>query len=207
MEILFPNVIFVHYHVHTNTYGVPLIQKLAPTNPYAAPQSSLESQHDSQCSRSGKVLIVPTGSALPHRCVKCNAPATMDKPKTYSWHHSGWYLLIFGALLIYAIVATLVSKKTKFALGLCEVHRARRRNFGLAAFALLLVGLCAMFAAVNADDGSLLGVLSALSMLAAVLLAVFGTRVLTAVRIDTGEAHLKGCGDDFLNSLPSKSLY
>lgn len=131
----------------------------------------------------------------------------MDKPKTFSWHHPGWYLLILPGLLIYVVVGTLMSKRAKISIGLCQAHRARRRNFGLAAFALMLVGLGALFGAVAAEEGSYLGLISGVSLFAAVMLAVFGTRVLYPDRIDRNEARLKGCGDVFLASLPSEPYF
>lgn len=176
----------------------------SPSNPYAAPMSFTEPRPQHNCSRSGSLLIVPAGGTLPERCVRCNEPATMDQRKTYSWHHPALYLLILPGLLIYAIAATLVSKKAKVSIGLCEAHRARRRNFGRAAFALLLVGLGALFAAVSYEDGRVFGVLSGLSLLAAVLVASFGTRVLIPKSIDREEARFKGCGDIFLASLSSE---
>ena len=178
--------------------------KDSPVNPYAAPLSSIEPRGQHNCRRAGALLIVPTGGELPERCVRCNEPATMEKRKTYSWHHPALYLLILPGILIYAVVATVVSKKAKISIGLCEAHRTRRRNFGLAAFALLLVGIGALLAAVNAEDGAGFGLLGGVSLLAAVLVAMYGTRVLYPSKIDRDEARLKGCGDAFLASLPSE---
>ena len=100
-----------------------------------------------------------------------------------------------------------MTKRAKISIGLCQAHRARRRNFGLAAFALMLAGIGALLGAVAAEEGSYLGLLSGVSLFAAVMLALFGTRVLYPDRIDRDQARLKGCGEVFLASLPSEPYY
>lgn len=172
-----------------------------PYNPYAAPASPVESR--GQCYRNGKQVIVPTGATLPHRCVKCNAPAEMDKPKTYSWHHPGYYVLILVGLIFYVIAALIATKKAKVAIGVCQHHRSRRRMFGMIAVTLLILGIVTLFMAVDYEgQGNPLGLVSGLSLFGSLLMASFGTRMLTAASVTREEARLNGCGEEFLASLP-----
>jgi hypothetical protein len=173
------------------------------SNPYAPPQSPSVQVVSDHCWRDGKMLVVPIGNQLPPRCVKCNAPAKLDKPRAFAWHHPGWYVLIPLNLLVYAVAATLVQKRAKIALGLCAAHRARRRKFTLAAVGLLLLAIGAMYFALEGED-ALFGSLSVLFFLAGLIVAIVGSRALTASRISKEQARLKGAGPAFLDSLPSR---
>ncbi|NHZ65631.1 hypothetical protein [Massilia genomosp. 1] len=176
-----------------------------PNNPYAAPKALSSPMVSSECYRDGNILVVPLNHDLPHRCIKCNAPAEMDKPRMFTWHPAGWYLFFLINFLIYIVVAALVQKKARLSIGLCEQHRARRRNYKIAACVAVGVGSAALFAAMDKDgNGKLYGLLSALSFLIALVLAMVGTRALTPVRITPQEARLKGCGEEFLASLHSR---
>lgn len=174
-------------------------------NPYAPPVSGGHRQAGPGCYRSGKELVVLAGAELPHRCVKCNAPATMDKPKTYAWHHPGYYLLLLLWIIVYLIAAMIVMKKAKIAVGVCAMHRRRRLTFSVLAFGLVLLGLGLLFPAME-SSGSALGVLSGISLIAAIFVANYGTRMLTVGRVSREEARLKGCGEAFLDSLPVRDL-
>jgi hypothetical protein len=174
----------------------------AIVNPYAPPQSSLKSAGNT-CFRDGKVLVVPTGEALPERCVKCNGPATMDKPKTYSWHHPGYYLLILVGIIVYVIVGMIARKKVQLAVGLCAAHRQRRRTLNLTALGLFVFGCLGLFGGMHFDLEPL-GWTAALALLASVILALVAGSLLSPARIDEHEARLRGCGAAFLESLPQR---
>jgi hypothetical protein len=178
-----------------------LIIEKAPVNPYAPPQAALDTTPGLGCARDGKVLIVPAGEGLPARCVKCNQPAIMDKPRTFTWHSPGWYLLILLAVLIYVIVGMIVRKKVRLAIGLCEAHRARRRTLNLTGAGLFVAGLGALFAGIHFDVEAL-GWIGALALLASVIVALFAASGLSVARIDDGQARFRGCGKAFLDSLP-----
>jgi hypothetical protein len=173
------------------------------SNPYAPPQSPCVEVVSDHCWRDRKILVVPIGHQLPPRCVKCNAPAELDKPSAFAWHHPGWYFLVPLNLLVYVVVATLVHKRAKVAIGLCAAHRARRRKCMFAAGALLLLALCCLYFATVRQD-ALFGSLSVLCILTGLLVAVVGSRALTASRISREEARLKGAGPAFLDSLPNR---
>ncbi len=176
-------------------------------NPYAPPQSALNSS-GTECFRDGKLLVVPAGQGLPERCVKCNAPATMDKPRTYSWHSPGWYILLFVALLFvallfYIIAHLIVRKQVKLAIGLCGAHRQRRRAFNLTALGLLVFGgLCIVGAMGYSYEP--LGWTALPVLLVSGLIALYANNILAPPFIDDTPARLRGCGPAFLDSLPDR---
>src|SRR5437763_5388143 len=74
--------------------------------------------------RDGNLLVASKGTLLPERCAKCNSPA--DGPpirRKYSWHHPAIYLIILVQLIVYIIVALVVSERGIVYISLCERHR------------------------------------------------------------------------------------
>ena len=105
----------------------------------------------------GKHLIIMRNGRLPYRCVKCNAQADA-KPitKRYYWHHPAWYLLIFVALLIYAVVALCIRKDMKLIIPMCKQHRQKRMINTLIWVGALLLSLVLLIAAIAAESGPML---------------------------------------------------
>lgn len=196
---------FLHYDVnplYSETGALVNLDK-PPANPYAPPQAPVTAATGHACWRDGKVVVVPAGASLPERCIKCNAPALMDKPRSFTWHSPGWYLLLFVAIIVYVVVAMVVRRKVKLAVGLCDVHRKRRRNLTMSALGALLLGGGAFVGAIKLDNG-LFGALAVAALLAAVILALLASGTLSPARIDDSEARFKGCGKAFLDSLPDR---
>lgn len=173
-------------------------------NPYALPQSSLRHQPAASESmwRDGKVLVLRTGSQFPDRCIKCNHP-TVAPTRRYklAWHPPSWYLLILLNILIYAIVGAAVSKRTVVHVGLCKDHQRRvliGRIIGWGGLGIM--GLLLALAAIleSAVPVGICGLL----FLPWALAAIIVNRLVTPVRIDKDFTKLKGCGEDFLDSLP-----
>ncbi len=181
-------------------------------NPYAPSRASLSQGRapsggvgsDVTAWRNLNFLVMVPGSTLPDRCVKCNEPA--DEPtkvrKVY-WHHPGVYALILINIIIYAIVGAIVRKKAMVGAGLCVAHKKRRRlalTLGWGGFGL---GLGLIFASASgaAQSGALLG-FGVLLLLSAAVAGVFMARIVYATRIDKTHVWLKGCGAEFLDSLP-----
>jgi len=116
------------------------------------------------------------------------------------WHSPGCYLLVSGAMPLYVIVAMLVRRKVKLAVGLCEAHRQRRRPLNFTGLGLLLFGGAALFCGIHFEFEPINWV-GGLSLLAALIVALVAGRTLTPARIDTGEARFRGCVKAFLESL------
>lgn len=177
-------------------------------NPYAPSRASLKPAatiggETGEVWRDGKWLVMDVDARLPHRCVKCNEPAeTPMKRQTLYWHHPAIYLLLLFWIVIYVIVAAIARKTLKLEVGLCEKHRLSRRN-------ALTIGSIGMFGSIPAAFG-----LAELDLPGpAVFVGVFGFagfliflmirgRILYAKRIDSDEARIGGCGEEFLSSLP-----
>ena len=173
-----------------------------PFNPYAPPRAALGPGDRGGVWRLGKSVVMHLGAELPHRCVKCNAPAEEpNKERTLYWHHPALYVIALFALLIYAIVALIVRKKATVAPGLCTAHR-KRRNLWIAVGCLgPVVGLAL---AIQAGTGDNCGGMAAggLLLLASIVTALIMARIVYAERIEGDYVRLRGCGEAFLASLP-----
>ncbi|HEY4371312.1 MAG TPA: hypothetical protein VGN52_05290 [Burkholderiales bacterium] len=176
----------------------------AQINPYAAPKAKLETFDDAGISlwRDGKLLVCRRDAVFPGRCIKCNDPAE-DEPARFklNWHAGGWYVLVFLNIIIYAIVASIVRKRATIEAGLCESHRKRRfwsKLVGWGGFVLVL--LC-FFAGAAASSPALFGI-GALAILPLAIAGVVLSPQIRAARIDKEWLRVRGCGRDFLETLP-----
>jgi hypothetical protein len=175
------------------------------TNRYAPPKAVVEDRgDDAGMWREGKLLVLRKDARFPDRCIKCNAPSVAPKRRcSLSWHSPWLYLLLFLAVLLYAIVAMIVRKRAVVHVGLCERHQKRVLwgriiGWGGLAIELLLVG--AALIAIDSDYA-----LVALALLAPWLVAtIVVNRLVLPQRIDERYVRLKGCGPEFLRSLPER---
>ncbi len=71
-------------------------------------------------------MVVPHGADVPERCVKCNAPAELERPRAYAWHHPGWYLFLLINPLIYVLVGLIARTRSRVPVGLCDEHVRKR---------------------------------------------------------------------------------
>lgn len=107
------------------------------------------------------------------------------------------------ALLLYAIVALLVRKQTTLSPGLCATHRKRRTYWITVACLGPVLGLGLLVTAEGRGAQVLLG----LNLLAASLIGgLLGARIVYPDRIDDHQVRLKGCGEAFLQGLPSRPI-
>jgi hypothetical protein len=180
-------------------------------NPYAPSRASLSQDRvpSGQLSaavtawRYRKILVMVPGSTLPDRCVKCNEAA--DEPtktrKVY-WHHPGVYAFILINIIIYAIVGAIVRKKAMVAAGLCAAHK-KRRLLGVAlAWTGFVLGIALLFAGIGNPQQGVLAACGVLLLFAAILVGMRMARIVYASKIDKSQVWLKGCGTEFLDSLP-----
>lgn len=150
--------------------------------------------------RDGKMLITPVRCTLPDACIKCNAPATKFKKKTYAWHSTWLYLLILVGLLVYLIVAIVVRKRATVTIGLCKRH-ARLRAIHLAVAWLLALGSVTLFVLAFALDRAEL-LLGLLGFIIAPAYGIIFAAMLAPKRIDGNYAWFKGCCGAFLDRFP-----
>ena len=156
----------------------------------------------SQIWRAEKFLVLRKDSALPPRCVKCNAPQHGNRIKRRLFWHPPWiYILIPAGLLVYAIVATVIGKRAIVDVPICLEHRRIRWRDLLVTWLLILLCLAAFGYAIVASNGwwALVG----LSLLFAG--AIYGglrTTIVAPKRMDDNFVWLKGVGPEFLAPFP-----
>jgi hypothetical protein len=173
-------------------------------NPYAAPKASLEAPPDQGLDlwRDGKILVCRRDAIFPARCIKCNEAAE-PPPVRYklAWHHPGWYVLVFVYVLIYVVVAMLVRKRAEIFVGLCAKHRQRRLWSRIIGWG----GLVALIGSIwlgMAYDVAWLAAGGLIAILPWAITAIVLSPQIFAGRIDKESIRVKGCGRDFLASLP-----
>jgi hypothetical protein len=149
--------------------------------------------------RDGAHLVVGNNARLPNRCVKCNAPAQIPmQRRRFVWHPVLLYLLAVINLIVYAIVVALVRKNIEVSLGLCAAHERRRK--WLTTVKWLGVGAALIVAFAGPTPIWLLYGLGVL--LCALAFGHWFARPLVPVAIGEHFARFRGCGGEFLASLP-----
>jgi hypothetical protein len=149
--------------------------------------------------RSKKDFVIRLGGEMPDVCIRCNEPAGGYRLKRELSWHSGWlYLLLLAGVLIYVIVALVVRKKAVVNVGLCQTHRAQRRNGILVSLATAVVGLALAFSVTN----GYLVLLGVLMFFGGIIASPLMARIVHATRIDSQYVRLRGAGEPFLATLP-----
>jgi hypothetical protein len=152
--------------------------------------------------RMNKQLVTVSETPFPDRCVKCNAPANGYRLKrALSWHHPGFYFLLLCNLLIYAIVAMAVRKKAVLHVGLCEQHRAQRKQTILISLVGTLAGLALGFVGGAFDSGWVIfiGIVMFLGFL---FYGLLKAPMVSSAKITKENVWLKGVHPDFLAGFP-----
>jgi hypothetical protein len=157
--------------------------------------------------REGDLVVVRKSSALPDRCVRCGAPSgSLRLRQRYYWHHPALYILAFGAVLVYAIVALAVRKSATLDLGLCAHHSRRRRRALVGGWSCAGLGVLALGTSLVADKPAFVALAVAL-FLAGLLWGMLGAAPLRATHIDDDFVRLKGAGPGFLRGLPTVGAF
>lgn len=155
----------------------------------------------------GNGFVVPRDAILPSRCVKCAKTAAEPwLEKTFSWHHPALYFLLPLGLFPYAIVATIIRKKIKLAVPLCDAHKSiRKKRLWMGALLLLMcIPVPWALASYIIEDA---GVAFCIAALLGTVMFVAGVMFtvcespLRATRIGSASAEFKGACPDFLASL------
>ena len=155
--------------------------------------------------RSNRQMILRPETALPDRCVRCNAPANGFRLKrNLYWHPPLYYLLILINILVYAIVALCIRKKAVIHIGLCETHRAQRKWFIAGSWLAALLGLILLIAGI-AENGGYLILFGIILLLGAAICGAAKGPVVSPAKIDREFVWVKGVGQSFLADLPEWS--
>ena len=153
--------------------------------------------------RDKSTLVMTKDASLPDRCVKCNAPANGVRLKRMlAWHSPVLYLVIFFAVLIYVILAAILSKRATVYIGLCNQHFQRRRKQKVIGWLLLAIGVVVPILAI-AYDYPILGLLGFAVFLFAVIWLVVVSRVVVVKKIDDQLVWLNGINSNYLAQFPA----
>jgi hypothetical protein len=181
-------------------------------NPYASPVGDASyypdtmGQSDSGLSRDGKVLVATKNAVFPDRCVKCNAPANGYRLKRkLFWHHPAYYLfIIFCNILVYVVVALIVRKTAEYRVGVCPMHRSKRRNAILIGWGGFLLGVLMLLVGAM-EESAILAIAGLVFLVVGIICGIAGSRIISPKRIDANYAWLRGAGLEFLDSIETKS--
>lgn len=151
--------------------------------------------------RSKSILVMTKQAALPDRCVKCNEPTQQRLKRRLRWHHPALYILIFGGVLFYFILALVFSKTATIHVGLCEAHAAARKRDILISWVIAVLSLVSFyFAIVNESLGMML--IGLVLFLGAVIYGVVRARVVAPQKIDDQYVWLTGVTGEYLQEFP-----
>jgi hypothetical protein len=172
-----------------------------PQAPYAFPPPPFAAQGDGVW-RDGSTLVMYKQAQLPDRCVKCNEHVGGErlKRKLY-WHHPALFLILLVAVLIYAIVAMIVRKEATIYVGICERHRARRRNAIIIGWSLVVLSIISFVVAISNNE-PVYALVGAVLFLIGVIYGTLVARVVRATKMDDHYVWLAGVNQEYLNMLP-----
>jgi NADH:ubiquinone oxidoreductase subunit 6 (subunit J) len=149
---------------------------------------------------------------LPDVCMKCGAPATVWKPRSFAWHPPWIFVLILAGLLVYVIVALVLTKRKRLDIPLCDAHKAHWLWRQLVVVGGLLVLLAVGFLAMillsdsrpNSDEATIGGILcggTVLGLLAWLVLAVvLQTTTIRPREITDDSITLQGVSPEFVQA-------
>ena len=212
--------------------GAAGLQQTAPLNPAAATPNPFADQNPYQSPmtpeahgvtnkaapsggiwREGNVLVMHKNAVLPDICLKSNQPANQRIKLNYSWHNPIIALTILIGVLIYVILAIVLSKKAAIDIPLTSQWVKKRRLRIVMTWLLSFACLSCIFLgiAVLSYESETIGALLMLSSLVLFFVAIiFGSAMATLfkpTKITDTHVWLKGVNREFLNTLPTWTGY
>lgn len=145
-------------------------------------------------STEGRDLVVPRDAEFPRICLMSGATEDLiEVPirRQLTWHHPAVYLAILLNLLVYAILALIVRKKSSHRFYLSRTEKARHANWHRANW-LIFLGSFGMFFAAGASDRGELVLVGLAGLLASIVIYVAKVRLLQATRIDDTYTWVRG---------------
>jgi hypothetical protein len=119
------------------------------------------------------------------------------------------YILVLVQIIIYVVVAMAMRQYATVHMGLCPIHRAKRKNAVIVTtllvlvFVLSLVGGIAVMINVKRGEGiGMMCILGAIIALIGAAIAGNWTRPLSPKKIEGNYAWYSGAGEAFLQQLP-----
>jgi hypothetical protein len=191
-----------------------MIQLMSQHNPYQTPQAPQppKQQTSGGLWRQGKLLVMHKNAPLPDICLKSNEPATRRLTRKLQWHHPAIALSILAGLLIYVILALVLTKRATIYMALTDKWFAIRRKrlaiaWGIGLLSVAVgVGSLAMITSAPAGRGSglpCLGFFVALVLFfTALLYGNYAARLVRPACITDQYIYLGGVHPEFLAKLP-----
>jgi hypothetical protein len=177
-------------------------------NPYAPPQTDAAPNARGAFGgfgvwqQDGRAVMYLMGGMLPNRCAVCNAPGHHPVHRTFYWHSPWLYVLLFGGLLVYVVVAAIVRKSASVQYWLCDAHRTRRTIGFAIGWGGFVVCFMAMFQAAFRSSGELF-VAAIAGMVVLPIAGGLMARMVRPTRIDDMTVWL-AAGEPFVASLPHR---
>ena len=181
------------------------------SNPYAPPESELETFDPEKVWRDKKLIVMRKGVDLPGRCILCNEIAQSGKPRRILYLNIWLQIamlalfLLFNVLaLIPIIIVSFIFRKTaKVRIPVCDKHRRKRLWMTLTTITLLAASIVFAVMAVRISlYQDVIFIIAAVIFVVAFLLAIVRGQLLRAKKIDKETVILKGAKSPFLDSLP-----
>jgi hypothetical protein len=149
---------------------------------------------------------------LPDVCAKCGQPAVERNYRRFSWHPEWLIVLILVGLLIYIIVALILTKKMAVDLPFCEKHRGYFRKRALmhwgAFFAWLALLIGGIVLLVNQDQnapiietGPVVLILSVTFLIMLIGVAISGHMAIRPAEITDRFIKLGNVDEEFIDAL------
>lgn len=151
--------------------------------------------------RKNSVLIMTRHALLPNRCIKCNEPAKRKLKRNLSWHHPALYLVIFGGVLFYVVLAFVFRKSATVEVGLCQDHSARRTRDIIITWTLALLSILSFTLAARLENLTFAEI-GGLLILSTAIYGIVRVRVVSPTKIDDDTIWLKGFDQNYLADLP-----
>jgi hypothetical protein len=150
----------------------------------------------------GRSLLVPSGTKLPLRCVKTNAPVSESDMvrKEFYWLNPLWLLTIFVGLFVILVVYFVARKKCMVTYGLSPQVRKKYQTRMVIKIALMLALFLAFLFSTTGGDGTLIAVTVCLFVFSLIILP-FGNVPIVVKKFDGNRFWFKGCGPEFLESI------
>jgi hypothetical protein len=181
-------------------------------NPYAAPQAyspPFKAGYAEAAGlwRQGPLLVMHKNAALPQRCVKSNVPTARTLKRSLTWHHPAVYIALLFNLLVYIILAIVLSKRATIYIGLSDPWFSRRRWAILIGWGSVLASIGMFIGGIvlldrNEGAGGFLVLGAFVVFLAGAIYGLIAARMVSPTRITDEYVWLKGVHRDFLATLP-----
>ena len=157
--------------------------------------------------RKGGVLVMHKSAQLPDVCVKSGEPSVGRLKRNLQWFHPAIYLTLLVAILLYAILVAVLSKRATIYIGLSEKWFKKRRQALIIGWVSALIGVLLfvgsfVLAAQEAPLWGLVMLVGIFVFLAAIIYGSYAARMVTAQKIDDQYVWLKGVHPDVLAKLP-----